>query len=59
MYFLVLPNENNLSYNEQAFAFTLSIDLPNEEGPGSSVCLYMMKPRKKNNAQLLLPYNSE
>lgn len=40
MYFLVLLNENNLSYNEQTFAFTLSIDLPNVEGPGSSVCTW-------------------
>lgn len=40
MYFLVLLKEHYLSYNEQASAFTLSVDLPNVERPGSNVCTW-------------------
>lgn len=39
MYFLVLLKENNLSYNEQASAFTLPSDQPDVEA-GSNVCTW-------------------
>lgn len=57
MYFLVLLKENNLSYNEQASAFTLLTCLMLRGLV--QMFVHGETKQKNNNAQLLLPYNSE